>query len=221
MWVAFFDILGFEKLVIKSKTVLDFYRIKQDYEETIQYLRKNCDLYREDILEYTWFSDTFLIITQDGSPSAYVVIQQAAKHFLINNISSRVPFRGAVAYGLMYSNTNSHTFIGKALIEAYHYCEDQDWLGLILTPSAIKKAREYGLEPLDHDFVEKNIPMQEYDANNVLAYKLSSGRANHSSPLLPILDEMMHEAPEDSKHKYVRTIEHLKSHYEFIGCNNN
>ena len=38
-----------------------------------------------------------------------------------------------------YADKESNTFFGPALIEAYHYGENQDWIGFVLTPSAINQ----------------------------------------------------------------------------------
>ena len=38
--------------------------------------------------------------------------------------------------------------IGSAFLESHKFCEDQDGLGLIITPSAAKELISNGLEPL-------------------------------------------------------------------------
>lgn len=215
-WIAFFDILGFKKLVSNSKTPLDLYRILYNYTDTLSYLREECGGYKEGSLFNTWFSDSFLLYTIDDSPSSYGVIEQASKHFFCKNISIRIPMRGAIAFGLFHTDETMRTYIGQALIDAYLYCEDQDWIGLILTPTATHQVRSYGLEPLHHDFTDQEVPMRNCPTTDVLAYTLSSGMANYESPLLTVLNEMMHFAPDSIKPKYERTIQHLKRHYRFI-----
>jgi len=106
-----------------------------------------------------WFSDSFLIYTKDGSEKSYVLIQQVSKHFLESNIYIRVPLRGATSYGDLYMDEENSIFLGHSLIEAYTYCEDQDWINIILTPSATIKAQKMGFTPSHHSFTNKNIKL--------------------------------------------------------------
>ncbi|MFZ4395085.1 MAG: hypothetical protein ACOYOU_05590 [Kiritimatiellia bacterium] len=58
-----------------------------------------------------------------------------------------IPVRGALACGSLYADTESHLFFGNALIESYEYGDSQDWIGLILAPSAAARLRDVGLPP--------------------------------------------------------------------------
>ena len=50
-----------------------------------------------------------------------------------------------MSYGDFYADKESNTFFGPALIEAYHYGENQDWIGFVLTPSAVNQMAAIGL----------------------------------------------------------------------------
>jgi len=107
--------------------------------------------------------------------------------------------------------------IGASFLEAYQYCEDQNWIGLLLTPSATTTLRKIGLEPLHHDFVVENIPLCKMPIENVLAYRFQDGMSNYESPLLNFLEEMKYFAPSKDKEKYHKTILHIRKHYRYIG----
>ena len=152
--------------------------------------------------------------TPDDSPRSYAVIQQAAKHFFEECLYSSIPIRGAVSVGTFVRSHDGMALMGGAFIDAHTYGDDQDWLGLILTPSAIEKAKSYGLDPSRHDFVfSTDIPMRKCKESEVAAYRLQNGSANYSSPLLPILENMKHKAGSAHHAKYDRTIDFIKKHY--------
>ena len=106
--------------------------------------------------------------------------------------------------------------IGPSFLEAHEYCEDQNWIGLLLTPSATLALRQAGLEPLHQDFVSDDFPLRKTDADNVLAYRFQNGSSNYESPLLSFLQEMKHFASDKDKDKYDRTITFIKKHYRHI-----
>ncbi len=215
-WVACFDILGFRKLISIDDDVNAF-SIRLDYEETILHLRRTCVDYRAESLNYCWFSDTFLMFTLDDSPLSYTVIESAAKYFLTKCLSSRIPIRGAISVGHFVRSKDNRAFMGKAFLEAFEYGEDQDWLGLVLTPTAITKARSFDLEPTQHDFVQSdNIPMRNFPSQSVLAYRLSNGAANFPSYLLPRLHDMKMQSEEEHRGKYERTEKFIKEHYSYL-----
>ena len=102
--------------------------------------------------------------------------------------------------------------IGPSFVEAYEYCESQNWIGLLLSPSATLAVRNGGLEPLHHDFVKDNIPLKDpsLENDNLLAYRFQNGSSNYESPLISFLDEMRHFAPEDVKVKYTNTLDFIR-----------
>jgi len=226
-WLACFDILGFKELVsFQDGESLKAEEIKYKYEEAIKHL--------EDI-DYCWFSDTFLMFTRDATQKSCFIIECAVKAFIYDCIHSHIPLRGAISVGNFTRSKDNRVFMGEAFCEAFEYAEDQDWLGLIVTPSAITKAKSFELNPieLDHNFIylkstplnktkkesynssEQN-PMRKYSDQNVMAYRLDNGAANFESPLLSMLKDMKSQAPVDCQGKYERTIKFIEKHYKWI-----
>lgn len=216
-WVASLDILGFSNLVNIEGDTIDIDFIQEDYEKTLEHLKSRCTEYGPGSLEHLWFSDTFVLYTPDDSSRSYAVIQQAAKHFIDECLYSSIPIRGAISVGTFIRSHDGRALMGRAFIDAHVYGDDQDWLGLILTPAAISKAITYGLDPIRHDFVSsKEIPMRKYKANEVLAYRFQNGSDNFSSPLLPLLESMQQKADIKHRCKYARTIDFIKKHHRSI-----
>ena len=215
-WVAFFDILGFKSFIEETTVEHKLYLLIDRYHATLKELQEKCSYYQGHELTYLWFSDSFIFYSKDGSKQSYVVIQQAGKHFLESNIYHRIPLRGAIAFGNLYTDQSNRLVIGNSLVEAYTYCEDQDWVNLILTPSAVLKAIDFGLTPPHHSFSDKGIKLKTLLPENVYGYTYCSGQANFDSPLLPYLREMQHFAPEKAKIKYENTIEYITKHWQKI-----
>lgn len=221
-WLASFDILGFKNLINIDGGTIEAEFVQEDYEETLNHLQSRCEAYSPGCLDYCWISDTFIMFSPDDSAKSYTVIQQAAKHFIEKCLYSKIPIRGAVSVGTLIRSSDNRTLMGKACIDAYIHGEDQDWLGLILTPNAIKKVRSYGLEPTHHDFISSNeIPMRKYCDKEVLAYRFQNGSSNYSSPLLPLLESMKQAAGLQHFAKYERTIAFIKKHYRYLSSSIN
>jgi hypothetical protein len=49
---------------------------------------------------------------------------------------SRLPVRGAIAFGELHADRDAQIYCGSGLIEAYEVAESQDWLGVAVAPSA-------------------------------------------------------------------------------------
>ena len=191
--------------------------MRVDYEETIKNLKESCEHYETGYLDYCWFSDTFLMFTPDDSARSYCVIEFAAKHFIENCICARIPIRGAISVGSFMHSKDNRSFIGNAFIEAYEYGEDQDWLGLIITPKAIEKAKSYDLFPVRHDFVQSDkIPLRKFSNKDVLAYRFQNGAANYPCHLLPMLRDMKLHSDEKYRYKYERTEKFIEKHYSWL-----
>lgn len=217
-WVACFDILGFKNLVaFEDDESLQITFLIEDYEKTLEHLRTSCKPYQEGDIEYCWLSDTFVIFSRNDSARSYAVLQQAAKHFITECTYSKIPIRGAISVGHITRSKDNRSFMGKAFIDAFVYAEDQDWIGLLLTPTAIEKANSYGLFPERHDFVKSaKIPMRKCKNSGVMAYRFQNGSANFPSPLLPMLSQMKQSSAEHHHKKYDGTMQFIEEHYRYI-----
>lgn len=214
-WVGYFDLLGTRDLIESGR----HRQVFESYTEAIKRLKED---EQENILS-AWFSDTFLIYSPDNSGPSFVVIEQAARWFMYFLINASIPVRGAIACGDFYADETHQVFFGKALIEAYNYGESQDWIGLILTPSAVKQMEAIGLpadERLNYAFWEvlfKGEPAPRTERH--LACILGNWiEINKQNPCLEKLKAMMtrNKGREGIAEKYHRTIEFIESNQRLL-----
>jgi len=213
-WVAVFDVLGFRALVKQADN--DFQRriLTSKIDDLLDAFEP--DIVNPGGLDTLVFSDTIAVFTPDLTPQSYPWFLLQCCHLIETSIRIRLPLRGAIGVGTAITCKTPPIVLGSAFLEAHEYCEDQDWIGLLLTPSATRSLREAHLEPTHHDFVEDTIPLRNMPPEDVLAYRFQNGEANFESWLLPYLSEMKQLAPSTSKEKYTRTIAFIQKHYRFI-----
>ncbi len=210
-WVAVFDVLGFAKLVAESGQDFPRAHLTDQLDELLGSLES--DEQHHGSLEYLVFSDTIVIFSSTQEPSGYPWFLLQCKNLIKDSIRLRLPLRGAISVGTTFVAAEHPIVLGVPFCEAFEYCADQDWIGLLLAPSATHALRRAGLEPLHHHFVTGPVPLRRLSPDDVLAYRLQDGMANFDSPLLPLLREMQHFAPPDAKEKYARTIKHIQHHH--------
>lgn len=131
-WVGYFDLLRFREIV--EKYPLGY--VLSDYIDALQeiYLQK-----QELDVAHKWFSDTFLFYTKDSSPSSFWNIENACRLFYRKMFSKRIPLRGCLSIGDFYFNEERDVLIGPALVDAYYWAEEQNWMGYVLAPNTIRR----------------------------------------------------------------------------------
>lgn len=243
-WIACFDILGFKKLVsFENDDRYEALDVISIYDETLEHLRKSCNWYFDGCVNYFCLSDTFVMFTSDDTAEGYDVIEKAAKYFMEKCLYVRIPLRGAISVGSFTMSYDNRAFMGKAAVEAFEYAEDQNWIGLILTPTAIKKIESYNLD-LINDFIPSTptpksksflkllmqmlgylkrhvaydeIPMRKFRHEKVYAYRFQNGASNMSNRFLPALQDMKSQADDKYKSKYERTEKFIQKYYQQLG----
>lgn len=220
-WIAVFDILGFANLAARADD--DFARslLFGKLEDLLSVL--DDPLIRQHAkLDVRVISDTIILFAPDVQPQSYPWLMQLSKALIEKSITCRLPLRGAISIGKAFTSDSPPIFVGPAFIEAYRYCEDQDWVGLLLTPSSATALRAGGLEPSRHGFATGEIPMRNCPAEGVLAYRLQrDGATNFESPLLAPLQEMRQQASSAAiRAKYDRTIQFLTHNYQRLQTRN-
>ncbi len=215
-WVAVFDILGFKEQIRQSGKELQRHLLKSKLDNLLKELEDEVRSLGK--LEYVIFSDTIVIFAPDLEPRSYPFFLLQCTKFIENSITIRLPVRGAISVGKSFISHSPVMLIGPSFLEAYEYCEDQNWIGLLLSPSATLELREAELEPQRHNFIsdDADIPLRKQAKTNILAYRFQNGESNHESHLLPYLEEMAHFAADKNKEKYWKTIDFIKKHYKYI-----
>ncbi len=146
-WVSYLDLLGFTHLVITSS----FIDMILFYEKVIERLKKS-GLTKK--IEIIWFSDTFLLYSSDDTGCSFFDIECATRIIIDQYISHGIPVRGAMSCGDFCADRKTNTFFGPAFIEAYHYGENQNWIGFVLTPSTVSQldAIHYHLSRVNYSY---------------------------------------------------------------------
>ena len=137
-WVSYLDLLGFTELV-ETKGWFDVFSC---YNKAVESCTNAPNFMSK--IEKTWFSDTFLLYSPDNTASSFAAIEAITRWFTYWLIYFGIPVRGAMSYGDFYAYKESNIFFGPALIEAYRYGENQDWIGFVLTPSAVNQIAAIG-----------------------------------------------------------------------------
>lgn len=212
-WLAYFDLLGVKALLRdgQESQVFNAYWAARDH-------FRNQETWAPE-LQHAWFSDTFLIMAHDDSAESFKRIESMSRHFASSLICYEIPLRGAIACGRLYANSDKSVIFGSALVEAYEYGEGQDWLGLLLTPTAASRleALEVGFESLacyTKSVVPWTNPRPTGAPNELWACLIGNdGRRNGRNSCLEHLERMMSRCDSDSvRQKYERTLQFLESH---------
>lgn len=140
-WVSYLDLLGFTDFV-KTKSFVGTVTL---YEQVCGQAISRASNNHNVNIEITWFSDTFLLYSPDNTESSFVEIEAATHSIIDNLIRRRIPVRGAMSCCNFAADKKNNAFFGPALIKAYHYGENQNWIGFVLTPSAVNQMDAIGL----------------------------------------------------------------------------
>lgn len=224
-FVAYFDILGFSDLVNDSNGDISKQILINKYKEIIEKSEKEVleiNSFSENRMKHVWFSDTFIFFTEGGEGIDYRAIITCSQFFIKNMLYINEPLRGAISYGELYADTSKNIFVGKALIEAYKEAESQNWIGLILSPSATRRTRTLNLEPIRHAFAKTEIPRKPELIDKIatsperLAYTFCNGSSNRESPVINRLNELMKCSKSEHQIKYQNTIDHIRKYHREI-----
>lgn len=91
-------------------------------------------------LEYVLFSDTIVISTTDESESSLLKLMQSCSRLFGGLLLKEISLRGAIARGsFIREKTDTGVFLaGRPVIDAYRFEKQQDWVGVMLTPSVLE-----------------------------------------------------------------------------------
>ena len=210
-WFCYLDLLGFSDRVRSG----DIGVVISTYEDVVAKLRRGADPKKQFGISRSWFSDTFILFSRGDSEHEFALLELAGRQFFQQLILAKVPVRGAISHGELYSNVEKNIFVGQALIEAYEYGEKQNWLGLVLAPSVFRKLEgtsvdlrnRYNYRPAPTDGT-----ITHPSPANVFAYAFTSGLVSGANPLLTAIRQMKRLAPEGQITKYERTERFIRQH---------
>lgn len=208
-WFAFFDLLGFQRLVEQKS--LEY--VIPIYDQILLDLKAKARPKKKYGIDYSWFSDTFIIYSTDDSLESFALIEQASRLFYQKLILRHIPVRAAITVGELYTQKKRNIFLGQAVIDGYKYCESQNWLGLILTPHVYRKLKNTGLDLKKRlyyrEMSNQNI-IRKLNSNNVFAFTMNSLHINDINKCLEAVVSMKHRVNKKYKIKYENTENFIK-----------
>jgi hypothetical protein len=210
-WFTFFDLLGFTRLVENGEVE----EIIETYERVVDELQRQSQDKSSIGVSSSWFSDTFILFSRGGSDHEFAAVETASRLFFQQLIIRDIPVRGALTYGKLYSKVDKNVFVGPALIEAYRYCEDQDWLGFILTPSVFERCRDtqIDLERRAHyRAIGESTVLRRLSPENVYAFAFNNGIVRGRNPYLDHIRHMRQSAGPEHRAKYDNTEAFVLKH---------
>src|SRR5438445_5418829 len=134
-FVALLDVLGFASLVsgdAKGDRL-------QDY---LHCLQKAFDVGTgSPEVAFVVFSDSIVLTTGDDSEKSLQALLLQCSRTLGLMLEKEISLRGAIAQGSYFrSEVPGGVFVaGKSIIDAYTFEKAQDWVGIMLAPSAVKR----------------------------------------------------------------------------------
>jgi hypothetical protein len=210
-WFAYFDLLGFTKLV-ESQTVQSVVPV---YKNALEKMNRACKVGKSEAgLVNSWFSDTFIIYTRSDSLQNFVFLEQAARVFFELLLINHIPVRGCISYGDFYSQTRQRIFLGPALIEAHFYGEALNWVGLCIAPSVEKRLEnELPMHKrlLYRKVCDKNI-LRSVPTDHVYAFAFRGLGNKRENPYRKALTKMRSVAPPEAVEKYDHSLAFLDRH---------
>jgi len=128
-YVALLDVLGFSALVGGDVTGAKVRR----YLDCLQ----GASLERR--VDYVVFSDSIVLTAKGESAESLLAVAGTCSRLLVDLLNEGIPLRGAIAFGgFVREALGQSVFVaGRAVIEAYQFEQQQDWIGVMLAPSAV------------------------------------------------------------------------------------
>lgn len=133
-FVAFLDILGFSELVRNGNLFEKF----PQYTDIIN----NALETEGDLLQYIIFSDSIIINSKNAEEDTLLLLSTALSKISYQLLlKMNMPICGCVSMG-EYSRLEKEgnvTIAGPPILDAYHYEQEQDWIGIMLSPTILRR----------------------------------------------------------------------------------
>lgn len=209
-WFAYLDLLGFTALV-QSNAIEQVIPV---YAEALKQMHRACKVGKDEAgLLYSWFSDTFIIYSRSASLQDFARLENASRIFFQLLVMKRIPVRGCISFGELYSQAERNIFVGPALIEAHTFGEALDWVGFCLAPSVERQLMaDLPLEERGHyRRISDRKVLRKAPADHLYAFAFNNGSVNGQNPYRPALLEMKAKSPEATHSKYENAIAFLNA----------
>jgi hypothetical protein len=135
-YVALLDVLGFSAFMTGDG----------EGEHLQRYLKCLRDALDDEavgpIVDYVVFSDSIVLTTKDDSDVEFQALLRRCSRALGLMLQNEIALRGAISHGSFFraGAANGIFVAGRAILDAYKFETAQDWVGIMLAPSTIKRA---------------------------------------------------------------------------------
>jgi hypothetical protein len=152
-FIAVCDILGFSDLVSgneldcvitqhlgRFRKLLSYSLHKTDFPTEVP---PTVGLDRHTEVGVAWFSDTILFYTKkDTDEAVQELLSTVALLVSTTLIDGKTRIRGGIAYGEAYIDPLNSLFVGQPIVDAYNLEKSQQWVGVALSQSAVRRLPE-------------------------------------------------------------------------------
>ena len=173
--VAFLDILGFRQAVLTtplSKLADKYERHIAQADAMNSLIGSESSLFPGHPPNVPWcqryiFSDSIILVSVDDQATSALKLLIYAWRLNQVFIAFKMPLRGGIAFGEIYTNPLKNICLGRALTTAYDFERNQAWIGTAIHPSVVNQFPQI-LSPenpnsglLDDIFLKYPVPMKD------------------------------------------------------------
>jgi hypothetical protein len=166
-YVALLDILGFSHMAAREST-------RRRINRYLTRLEKEMVTGEVDSVI---FSDKIMLTLEDEEPDSLLAIARACSRLMHGLLIEGIPIRGAISRGdIVRSFFDGNVFIaGRAVLDAQLFEQAQDWVGVMVAPSALERVPD----------LEKRCDLQPYVANPGNSFKLAKSNIEWAAFIQP------------------------------------
>jgi hypothetical protein len=151
-YVALLDVLGFSALIGADPSGD---RVRR-YIECLENATEDTEV------DFVVFSDSIVLTAKGDSPQSLIAVSGACSRLMAHLLNEGIPLRGAIAFGdFVRSRIAESVFVaGRAVIDAYQFEQAQNWVGVMIAPSALAQVPDLNLrcqlvDPSNNDELER------------------------------------------------------------------
>jgi len=171
-YVAFIDIMGFKNMVA-TRDHGSMYEMMKDVKHsslanTSIGTRRAPDK-MDFLVRSTTYSDSIMIYSRDAFDNSLMAICMATSTLTSDMFLKKIPFRGAIAFGVMTLDHENSIFFGQPLINAYELQQELNFYGIAVHHSAEKKFPAMGVD-IRYSSLDYNCPLKNGTVNHKTIY---------------------------------------------------
>ena len=145
-YVAYIDIMGFKDMILRTDHN-DIYDMMLSIHKKV-YSNANVKWTEEttDLVKATNYSDSIIIYSKDDSQNSLESFICTVSAFASDLLVEGIPYKGAVAFGVMTFDIGNSIFFGQPLIDAFLLQEELEFYGIIAHGSIENEIGKHKME---------------------------------------------------------------------------